>query len=355
MSRALRVLALSAALAGLTLFTTIGLLFYRPLPTVDGHYRLLGLRERGEVVRDVFGIPRIYARSTYDVFFLQGYVTAQDRFAQMEELRRTAPAATVAAPPGALRDALEAYSSGVSKFVSAHAAARALPGELVLAGRSPAPWTVDDSLRVASLLRVPTSACISVPRSLAVKGQRLLAAEIGFPGEAPGWYEVGLDGGGARGTGISLPGVPGIVAGHNAWVAWAPTWATPPQRAAEIAIAGMTARTVADVGTASGMCGGDLYGAEIAPDPILPGERFDLETLRLALGRPSSAVGARLLIDLADVDTSRSAVSQGASAHRSSPHFNDQAPLWEIGQTHRLPFTRGAVGRTDGELVFRAR
>jgi hypothetical protein len=81
----------------------------------------------------------------------------------------------------------------------------------------------------------------------------------------------------------------------------------------------------------------------------------DLEAMRALLGRPRSAVGARILVDLADVDTSRSASSHGASAQRASPHYRDQAPLWEIGAVHRLPFSRAAIGRTDGQLVFRAR
>jgi hypothetical protein len=33
----------------------------------------------------------------------------------------------------------------------------------------------------------------------------------------------------------------------------------------------------------------------------------------------------------------------------------DQAALWEIGAVHRLPFSRAAIGRTDGQVVFRAR
>lgn len=355
MRRALWGLAVGVGLAAATLSTTWALLFHRPAPTIDGYYRLVGLHERAEVVRDVFGIPRIYARDLHDLFFLQGYVTAQDRFAQMDALRRSAAAVSVPVPSEIVRDALVAYSSGVNKFVSHHADARALPAEIVLAGRAPAPWTVDDSLRIGSLLRTPTSKCISVPRDLAMNGQRLLAAEIGFPGDAPGWYEIGLSGGEARGIGISLPGLPGIVAGHNAWVAWAPTWATPPERAVGIAVRALVARGTPELGPTSGLCGGDLHGAQLGTDLIAATGRFDLEALRTSLGPPASAVGARLLIDLADVDTSRSAVSHGASAHRSSSHYDDQAPLWKVGQTHRLPFTRGAVGRTDGELVFRAR
>lgn len=41
-----------------------------------------------EVVRDKYGVPRIYAQTVEDLFFAQGYVQAQDRFWQMELYRR---------------------------------------------------------------------------------------------------------------------------------------------------------------------------------------------------------------------------------------------------------------------------
>ena len=62
-----------------TVLTTFGLAFLRPLPTVDGDERLLGLHERAEVLRDGFGVPHIFAKDMHDLGFLQGYVTAQDR------------------------------------------------------------------------------------------------------------------------------------------------------------------------------------------------------------------------------------------------------------------------------------
>jgi acyl-homoserine lactone acylase PvdQ len=62
-----------------------------------------------------------------------------------------------------------------------------------------------------------------------------------------------------------------------------------------------------------------------------------------------------VIVDLGDVNMSRSAVSRGASGLRGSPHFGDQAALWEIGEVHRLPFSRVAITRIDGELILRAR
>lgn len=373
MSRALRGLAIGVALAAATLSTTWGLLFYRPLPTIDGYYRLLGLRERAEVVRDVFGVPRIYARDMYDVFFLQGYVTAQDRYAQMETKRgigRLVPGGeldrVLATAPEALLAGLNAYAAGVNKYVEQHRAARALPGELALEGRRLEPWTARDSIGIlaAYLLRVlPSSRCVAIPADLALKARPMLGADLHVEEMRPregepdaGLYEIGIDAQAVRAVGVSIPGVPGLVSGHNSWVAWSLTITSRSHDAVSTSAAllqVLEARRVGDVGVPL-PCVIDVFGGRRG-DPVSGSTRFDVESLRSTLGRPARSVGARILVDLADVDASRSAVSRGASAHRSSPHYDDQAPLWKAGQTHRLPFSRRAVGRTDGELVFRAR
>ena len=70
--------------------TTFGLLVFRPLPTIDADERLLGLHERVEVLRDSYGVPHVFADDLHDVFFAQGYVTAQDRLWQMDIYRRAA-------------------------------------------------------------------------------------------------------------------------------------------------------------------------------------------------------------------------------------------------------------------------
>jgi len=53
-------------------------------PQVDGEIQVSGLNERVDIYRDAMGIPHIYAANTYDLFFAQGYVHAQDRFWQMD-------------------------------------------------------------------------------------------------------------------------------------------------------------------------------------------------------------------------------------------------------------------------------
>jgi hypothetical protein len=106
----------------------------------------------------------------------------------------------------------------------------------------------------------------------------------------------------------------------------------------------------------AGVLGGDGGRAADLGGRLEAARAVDLESLRALLGRPLSATGgARVLVDLADVDTSRSAVSRGASGLRASPHFGDQMALWEIGAVHRLPLSRAAIRLTDGDLVLRAR
>jgi penicillin amidase len=53
-------------------------------PRMDGEIKLSGLNNPVDIYRDSYGIPNIYAQSTHDLFFAQGYVHAQDRFWQMD-------------------------------------------------------------------------------------------------------------------------------------------------------------------------------------------------------------------------------------------------------------------------------
>jgi penicillin G amidase len=158
-------------------FVLTGLiLIYRPLPTIDGESRLLGIDQRAEVLRDSYGVPHIYARTAHDLFYLQGYVTAQDRLFQMELYRRAGegrlsevlgePAldsdrrfrtfglARVAAQELRLLRAdtlenLNAYADGVNKFLEGHA--DSLPLEFVILGYRPQQWSALDSIVVAKL------------------------------------------------------------------------------------------------------------------------------------------------------------------------------------------------------------
>jgi len=59
----------------------------KSFPQTDGEIQLEGLNAPVDIYRDKMGIPHIYATTSHDLFFAQGYVHAQDRFWQMDTWR----------------------------------------------------------------------------------------------------------------------------------------------------------------------------------------------------------------------------------------------------------------------------
>ena len=266
-----------------SLVLAVLILLYRPLPTIEADMRLLGLDERAEIVRDVWGVPHIFARTTHDLFYLQGYAVAQDRLFQIELLRRAGRGqlAAVIGPAGAESDAAagasglvaaaeaegarlgaparaaaQAYADGVNKFLQQHG--DSLPLEFTLLGFRPAPWRVSDSLVVLQVLAAPRTpgspltraiagasdaagtgdaagargatgagdaagaSCRALAGSRTASGQPLLEGDPRlFGGRDPGlWYAVALTGPDDELAGFAAPGVPGIAIGHNRRLAW---------------------------------------------------------------------------------------------------------------------------------------
>src|ERR1700676_378662 len=140
------------------------------LPQLDGRLRVVGLSAQVKVVRDAHGAPTIDAASLYDLFFAQGYVTAQDRLFQMDGMRRYAAGElaevfggeflqhdrqqrilglkvvarkTVENLPAEDRAHFEAYARGVNAYISAHRGR--LPLEFRILRYSPQPWRPEDS------------------------------------------------------------------------------------------------------------------------------------------------------------------------------------------------------------------
>src|SRR5512145_1074995 len=56
----------------------------------DAALALVELQGPARIVRDVDGMPHIYAFNEHDALFLQGWVQAQDRLFQLDVLRRQA-------------------------------------------------------------------------------------------------------------------------------------------------------------------------------------------------------------------------------------------------------------------------
>ncbi len=55
-----------------------------PLPQHSGELTAAGLDAPVEILRDEWGVPHIYASTSHDLFFAQGFTQAQDRWWQME-------------------------------------------------------------------------------------------------------------------------------------------------------------------------------------------------------------------------------------------------------------------------------
>jgi penicillin G amidase len=145
------------------------------LSTIHGTLKLPGLQRPVTVLRDRWGVPHIYAQNEHDLFFAQGFVTAQDRLFQMELWKRVGQGrlAEVLGPaylqrdinarllayrgsmadeyasyaPGA-KQILEAFTQGINAEITRRLApgGPGLPLEFQLAGFKPEPWKPEDCL-----------------------------------------------------------------------------------------------------------------------------------------------------------------------------------------------------------------
>jgi penicillin amidase len=306
------------------------------LPQLDGRVKVSGLSARVTVVRDGHGVPTIDAASFGDLFFAQGYVTAQDRLWQMDMMRRfaggeisellgeefvkhdreqrilglrVAAQKAVEVASATNRSHFEAYARGVNAYIESHR--DQLPIEFRILGYIPRPWASEDSTLIAAQMvkdlnhypyrealqrekilarlgpeltadlyvnsswhdRLPTvarpsldpntgdeddfqrvPASSSVARQMAiptlddflheveqdpgsrmvigsnnwvvsgahtVSGKPLLSNDMHLGHQMPNlWYEAHLRCGNFDAAGVTLPGLPYVVVGHNQRIAW---------------------------------------------------------------------------------------------------------------------------------------
>jgi penicillin G amidase len=110
-SRALRATAVGSAVLVVTALIIVLVLaisyIRRPLPDRGGEVSLPGLKGKVTVLRDDRAVPQIYAQDPTDLFRVQGYVNAQDRFFEMD-LRRHITAGRLSELVGVNKDALKA-------------------------------------------------------------------------------------------------------------------------------------------------------------------------------------------------------------------------------------------------------
>jgi penicillin amidase len=152
------------------------------LPQLDGNLDLPGLTAAVTVTRDGHGVPTITAQSLPDLFFAQGFVTAQDRLWQLDIMRRFAAGElsevvgaealahdreqrilgarqvankAVASLPARDREFFDAYARGVNAYIASHG--NLLPIEFRLMRYKPRPWTAEDCMLIGvNLVQVLT-------------------------------------------------------------------------------------------------------------------------------------------------------------------------------------------------------
>jgi penicillin amidase len=166
-----------ASLFGLTLVAVGGIVstLWLALPNHAGEVKLDGPSAPIQITRDKRGIPYIRAANEADAAFALGYVHAQDRFAQMEIMRRLVSgrlsevvgAATIESDRfmrtlglGRLAEEgvsklsadgqalLSSYAKGVNAWIAGQ---RVMPAEVLLNG-APEPWVPANSLMWARLM-----------------------------------------------------------------------------------------------------------------------------------------------------------------------------------------------------------
>ena len=173
--RTLAILFIGFGLAAALVALWLDSMVRRALPELDGKQTVAGLTASVEVTRDNHGFPTITASNLEDLFFAQGYVTAQDRWFEMDGMRRSA-AGELAEIVGedelehdrrqrilglraAARKTLEiasredlshfaAYVRGVNAYRESNR--NRLPIEFRILGYSPKAWTIEDSVLIGA-------------------------------------------------------------------------------------------------------------------------------------------------------------------------------------------------------------
>jgi penicillin amidase len=177
---------------------------------------LENLTDTVEVYRDTWGVPHIYARNEHDLFYVFGYVQAQDRLWQMDMQRRVAEGklaeilgadlfdtdlffrtiglaraaeASLEQLDQTTKQMLSYFTMGINKAIENMKAEGGLPIEFKLLKYEPEPWTPLDSLAISKLIAWSlTGSFVDLEFKKLVDAFGLEIANELFPIERP--YEV---------------------------------------------------------------------------------------------------------------------------------------------------------------------
>lgn len=339
-----------AALLGLVLLALLGAwLFLRAsLPQLDGERQGAGLSAEVRIERDATGVPLITGATRLDVAYATGFVHAQERFFQMDLLRRTASGelaelfgpravpldranrlhrfaaraqATFARLTPAERALLERYAAGVNAGL---AALNARPFEYALTGAAQRPWHGADSLLVVWAMYIDLQG-MQASRELA-RGwlrEHSDAAQLAFLLPEATAFDTTLDGG-------APPAPAPIPARSPAWWGGAPN---PPD--APVKLAGLDVTD--SVGSNNYALAGSrsTNGAAIVADDMHLGLQLPNIWYRLALRFPDPAApgGQRRLVGVSLPGAPPSVIvgSNGQVAWAFTNSYADALDLVELG------------------------
>jgi len=147
------------------------------LPELNGEKNLAGLNSDVKVIRDERGVPHIYAGNEHDLYFMTGYITAQERLWQMDMVRHATQGRlselfkrdmfdtdqflrSLGMPeksqmvldreePAILAN-LQAYADGVNAWMTE--SGKKLPPEFRILGYKPEPWTMVDITNIIGFI-----------------------------------------------------------------------------------------------------------------------------------------------------------------------------------------------------------
>lgn len=355
-----------AALLGLVLLVLlVAWLFLRAsLPQLDGARQGAGLSAEVRIERDAAGVPMITGATRLDVAYATGFVHAQERFFQMDLLRRTAsgelaelfgPRAvpldranrlhrfaarartTFARLAPAERALLERYAAGVNAGL---AALNARPFEYALTGAAQRPWRGSDSLLVVWAMYIDLQG-MQASRDIA-RGwlrEHSDAAQLAFLLPEATAFDTTLDGG-------APPAPAQIPARAPAW--WGAAAAAPD---APIKLAGLDVTD--SVGSNNYALAGSrsTNGAAIVADDMHLGLQLPNIWYRLALRFPDPGApgGQRRLVGVSLPGAPPSVIvgSNGQVAWAFTNSYADALDLVELGVDAARPGQLRVAGKWE--------
>lgn len=147
------------------------------LPELNGEKSIAGLTADVKVIRDERGVPHIYASNEHDLYFMTGYITAQERLWQMDMVRHATQGRlselfkrdmfdtdlflralgmpeksqmVLDREDPAILATLQAYADGVNAWIGE--SGKKLPPEFRILGYEPEPWTMVDITNIIGFI-----------------------------------------------------------------------------------------------------------------------------------------------------------------------------------------------------------